>query len=431
MKKYAQESRQHAIQHSAYWQGNAAGLNRVITDVYKKYYAQLAEHFPPPALDQSHRIMFAHRMLNGDRIYLPEHFTTKALYLGVHTREALAQGDTSFYFPADTNPFLRLACTRTPNIADHIATELGTLLSALKANTTFQRLFEATPDFRAIGIVIHALEMLHSSNIPHAIRHFLEGKLNPQLVTVKDRVVPHLLALSTVLDSRVVYISLAHSEMKIADHYAFDPAFEDFIRKHLSMFDEQRLAEGGLKPMLMCNPNIYRGVDLPAFCLRPELRLEYRQHYQHRLYQALLELMKKNIYAVVYTRDEFTRDRNLMFYKRALAATGTIAGMLLLIVTGPTGAAVLATIGLASGLGEIAVNLKQAASTDNGVVYEQAFSEAQIGGVVSCIRYPGRCHWCRSLECPTDTGTTNDGICGQASIICAKAGSIKRKKNQR
>lgn len=38
MKKYAQESRQHAIQHSAYWQGNAAGLNRVITDVYKKYY---------------------------------------------------------------------------------------------------------------------------------------------------------------------------------------------------------------------------------------------------------------------------------------------------------------------------------------------------------------------------------------------------------
>ncbi|MBG6245783.1 hypothetical protein CS369_15235 [Candidatus Symbiopectobacterium sp. 'North America'] len=244
MKKYALESRQHAIHHSAYWQGNAAGLNRVITDVYKKYYAQLAEHFPPPALDQSHQIMFVHRMLNEDRIYLPEHFTTKALYLGVHKREALVQRDTSFYFPPDANPFLRLACMRTQSIADHIATELGALLSELKANTTFQPLFEATLDFRAIGIVIHALETLHSSDIPPAIRHFLEGKLNPQLVTMKDRVVPHLLALSTVLDSRVVYISLAHSEMKIADRYAFDPAFEDIIRKHLSMFDEQRLAEG-------------------------------------------------------------------------------------------------------------------------------------------------------------------------------------------
>ncbi|MBG6245782.1 hypothetical protein CS369_15230 [Candidatus Symbiopectobacterium sp. 'North America'] len=107
--------------------------------------------------------------------------------------------------------------------------------------------------------------------------------------------------------------------------------------------------------------------------------MEYRQHYQRRLYQALLDQMEKNIDAVVYTRDEFTRDRNLMFYKRALAATDTIAGMLLLTVTGPTGAAVLATIGLASGLGEIAVNLQQAASTDNGAVYEQALSEAQIG----------------------------------------------------
>ncbi|MGL9751509.1 MAG: hypothetical protein ACR5LC_10720 [Symbiopectobacterium sp.] len=276
MKKYALESRQHAIHHSAYWKGNAAVLNLVITDVYKKYYAQLAEHFPPPAFDQSHQIMFVHRMLNGDRIYLPEHFTTKALYLGVHTREALAQGDTSFYFPTDANPFLRLACMRTSNIAKHIATELGALLSELKVNTTFQRLFEATLDFRAIGIVIHALETLHSSDIPPAIRHFLEGKLNPQLVTMKDRVVPHLLPLSTMLDSRMVYISLAHSEMKIADRYAFDPAFEDFIRKHLSMFDEHRLAEGGLKPTLMCNPNIYHGVDLPAFCLQPELQLEYR-----------------------------------------------------------------------------------------------------------------------------------------------------------
>ncbi|MGL9736155.1 MAG: hypothetical protein ACR5LF_12810 [Symbiopectobacterium sp.] len=177
MKKYALESRQHAIHHSAYWKGNAAVLNLLITDVYKKYYAQLAEHFPPPALDQSHQIMFVHRILNGDRIYLPKHFTTKALYLGVYTREALAQGYTSFYFPTDANPFLRLACMRTSNIANHIATELGALLSELKVNTTFQRLFEATLDFRAIGIVIHALETLHSSDIPPAIRHFLEGKL--------------------------------------------------------------------------------------------------------------------------------------------------------------------------------------------------------------------------------------------------------------
>ncbi|MFT8212209.1 MAG: hypothetical protein ACMZI0_19575 [Symbiopectobacterium sp.] len=39
----------------------------------------------------------------------------------------------------------------------------------------------------------------------------------------------------------------------------------------------------------------------------------------------------------------------------------------------------LATIGLASGLDEIAVNLQQVVSTDNGAVYEQALSEAQVG----------------------------------------------------
>lgn len=379
MKKYALASRLHTVQHVTFWEENAAGLNQVITAVYKKYYAQLAEHFPPPALNQSHRILFAHRMLNGNWIYLPEYFTTKEIYLGVHARQALGQGEPSFDFPVDANLFLRLVCRRTPNIADHIATELGALLSELKANATFQRLFEATLDFRAIGIVIHALETLHSSDTPPAIRHFLEGKLNPQLVTVKDRVVPHLLALSTVLDSRVVYISLAHSELKIAARYAYDPAFEDFIRKHLSMFDEHSLADGGLKPTLMCHPDIYRGVALPEFCLQPVLRLEYRQHYQRQLYQALLEQIEKNIDAVVYTRDEFTRDKNLMFYRRVFAATSTIAGMLMLTVTGPTGAAVLATIGLASGLGEIAGNLQQAASTDNGALYERALAEAQIG----------------------------------------------------
>ncbi|MFT8212208.1 MAG: hypothetical protein ACMZI0_19570 [Symbiopectobacterium sp.] len=313
MKKYALESRQHTIQQSASWQENAAGLNHVITGIYDKYYAQLAENFPPPPLEQSHNVMLARRMLNGHPIDLPEHFTTKELYLGVHARDALAQGEPSFYFPADINPFVRLVCMRTSNIADRIATELGALLSALKDNARFQRLFEATLDFRAIGILIHALETLSLSDIPPAIRYFLEGKLNPQLVTVKDNVVPYLLALSTVLDSRVVYISLAHSEMKIADRYAFDAEFENFIRKHLSIFDEQRLAAGGLKPTLLCHPDIYRGSALPLFCLQPVLRLEYRQHYQHRLYQALLDQMAKNIDAVVYTRDEFTRAKNLMF----------------------------------------------------------------------------------------------------------------------
>lgn len=379
MKKYALESRQHAIQQSAYWQESAAGLNHVITGVYNKYYAQLAENFPPPALNQSHKIMFARRMLNGHQVYLPEHFTTKEIYLGVHARDALSQGEPSFYFPDDINPFVRLVCMRTPNIADHIATELGVLLSDLKANASFQRLFEATIDFRAIGLLIQALETLPSSDIPPAIRYFLEGKLNPQLVTINKNVVPHLLALSTVLDSRVVYLSLAYAEIKIADRYAFDPAFEHFIRKHLSIFDEQRLASGGLKPTLMCHPGIYRRWALPASCFQPVLRLEYRQHYQHRLYQALLDQMAKNIDAVVYTRDEFNHDKNLMFYKRILATTSSLASILLLITTGPTGAAVLATIGLASGLGEIAVNLQQAASTDNGAVYEQALSEAQIG----------------------------------------------------
>ncbi|MGK2889869.1 MAG: hypothetical protein ACSLEN_14540 [Candidatus Malihini olakiniferum] len=163
--------------------------------------------------------------------------------------------------------------------------------------------------------------------------------------------------MSAVLDSRVVYISLSHSEMKIADRYVFDPDFKHFIRKHLSMFDDQRLASCGLKPTLMCNPDIYRGLELPAYCLRPVLQLEYRQHYQYRLYQAILDRMKKKIDAVVYTRDEFNRDKNLMFYKRVLAATSTLTSMLLLITTGPTGAVVLATIGLASSLEEIAVNL--------------------------------------------------------------------------
>lgn len=70
--------------------------------------------------------------------------------------------------------------------------------------STSQHLFEATLDFRAIGSVIYALETLPSSDIPPAIRSFLEGKLNPPLVTVKDSVVPHLVALLSVLDSRVI-----------------------------------------------------------------------------------------------------------------------------------------------------------------------------------------------------------------------------------
>ncbi|MCW2476227.1 MULTISPECIES: putative adhesin [unclassified Symbiopectobacterium] len=379
MKKYASVSRQHAIQHSAYWQANAAGLNPVITGIYDKYYAQLAEHFPPPALNQSHDVMLGRRMLNGQRLYLPVQFTTKEIYLGVHAREALAMGDPSFYFPPNIDHFVHLVSVEKPNIADRISTELGALLSELKVNVKFQRLFEATLDFRAIGIVIHALETLPSSDIPPAIRYFLDGKLNPQLVTMKNNVVPHLLALSTVLDSRVVYISLAHSEVKIADRYAFDAECEAFIRKHLSVFDEQRLTAGELKPTLMCNPDIYRGMALPDYCLRPALQLEYRPHYQHQLYQALVDQLAKNIDAVVYTPDEFSRDKQLMFYKRVLATTGTIAGILLMAVTGPAGAAVWATVGLSSGIGEIAVNLHQAASTDNGVVYKNALCEAQIG----------------------------------------------------
>lgn len=77
------------------------------------------------------------------------------------------------------------------------------------------------------------------------------------MIILNGEVIPNLLAISTVSDSRIVYISLAYSEIKIVTRFVFDDDFENFIRKHLSIFDSQRLPVGGLRPELMCNPDIY------------------------------------------------------------------------------------------------------------------------------------------------------------------------------
>ena len=379
MERFEIESKQYPIIKSDYLTMNSTGLANVITRVCDKYFHVTATHFPPPTLNKYHNVMFGHNQLGGGRYYSPKAFTSMEIYLGAHMRYASDLRDSSFFFPKEINHFVYLVCSAKPSISDCILKELNELLYKLKSNSIFQNLFESTLDFRAIGILIRKLEGVSPLDVPLGVHHFLNGRINPQLIILKGEVIPNLLALSTVSDSRIVYISLAYSEVKIVDRFVFDDDFELFIRKHLSIFDSQRLPKSGLKPQLMCNPDIYRDVHLPSYCLKSVLDLRYVDEYQNKIYSAFLQRVEKDINSVVYTKDEYVRDLRLLSYKDVLVTMGVVAGILSVAATGPFGAAILATVGVATGLGEIAINLQHASVTDDGSLYENMLFEAKLG----------------------------------------------------
>lgn len=379
MEKFNIESKRYPIINSDYLTMNSTGLANVITNVYDKYFYVTATHFPPPALNKSHNVMIEHSQLGGARYYFQKTFTSVEIYLGAHMRHVSNLRDSSFFFPKDINHFVYLVCSAKPNISDCILRELNYLLYKIKSDSVFKDLFESTLDFRAIGILIRELEVFSPLDVPLGVYHFLNGKINPQLIMLKGEVIPNLLALSTVSDSRVVYISLAYSEVKIVNRFVFDDDFEAFIRKHLSVFDSQRLPERGLKPELMCNPGIYHNDQIPSYCLKSVLDLHYIDEYQNKIYSAFLQRVEKDINSVVYTKDEYIRDLRLLSYKDALVTMGIVAGILSVAATGPVGAAILATAGVATGLGEIAINLQHASVTDDGSLYENMLFEAKLG----------------------------------------------------
>lgn len=396
IKKFEIESHRNPIVKSDYLSMRSTELASIITTVCNKYFHPTATHFFPPALNQSHDVMFSHRQMVGGISFSSKAFTSMEVYLGAHIRYASNLRDSSFFFLNDFNKFVYLVSIAKPNISDYILKELNDLFSKLKSDFLFKNLFESTLDFRVIGVLIGELKMIPHNDVPHCVYHFLNGKINPQLIILNGEVIPNLLAISTVSDSRIVYISLAYSEIKIVTRFVFDDDFENFIRKHLSIFDSQRLPVGGLRPELMCNPDIYRERGVPPYCFKSVVSLRYVNEYQNKIYSVLLDKIEKNINSIIYTKDEYMRDLRFSSYKDSLIAVGIVAGILSTAVTGPAGAAILATVGFATGFGEIAVNLQHASLTDDGSLYEKMLFEAKLGaaflafGTVSDVIGVGR-----------------------------------------
>lgn len=354
-------------------------LDALILEVCNKHFRGITDYISMPPLNQTHRVMFDATSVTGRLILLPKYFTTKEIFLGVHQRQVLTQGAAAFFFPENTDLFLRFAVERTPNITDFIDRALKALLVKLEENKRFKSVFESTVYFRAIGVVITALEANPQLADTAVITRFLRREVSPQHVTLWDKTVPNLVAISESQSSDIVYISLAFSEVRVFAREQYKGDINVFIAKHLSLFDRQRLQASSLKPKRVCHGLAHIHIANTPVCLDNPLCVKYDNDYPQTLYQALLVQIQENIDSLTYTNDEYQRHLNLAFAKGVFEAIGIMTGILSVAATGPFSAAVMASIGLGAGVGEVIINQRIAESTDNGMIYHQAVEHAQLG----------------------------------------------------
>ncbi|ROM93897.1 putative adhesin [Pseudomonas brassicacearum] len=393
LNSYREETEKNLPLINGIYKSNSKNLDDIIDTTYKKYYSH--EFNELPTLDQTHTLSCSTRGPLGLPQSFQKEFSTKEILLGAHKRFAVGLYGQRCAFPkANGEPHILSLQRHGYSVTNAIERKFNALFENLEKNEEFKDAFINSVDYRTLGILIEWIGSRHYDNLPLAVRLFLKGTLNPQLVTLPDRVnsifdgpkrqvIPGLLALSLPNNPKITYISLLTSEVIAFDERDYSSIFQQFIIKHLSIFDKEAWPEGSLKPILDCEDRYLR--EQSGTTCTPIIRRQYEKNYQAALYNSMLNQIKVNIDSSTYTTAEYENDKYEVFVKSYLEAIGLVAGLLSLVVTGPMGATALAAVGFGAGVGEILINANIAASTDSGSAYNNAIREIALGAVFTAV----------------------------------------------
>lgn len=368
------------IQKSTFFQDNSNSLDELIIETCQKRFDREVNLFTIPPLNQIHDVEFVKKYLIFIfRPYFTHQFTTRELFLGVHKRHAVQESMVDIIFPPGTSQFITSVLDAQPDITDYIEQELLTLYDKLSSNTEFESLFKQSLNYRVKGIVLEHIDVFKDAGIPRSISRFLQGDAIPHLVTLHRNVIPNIVMFTDPIDRTFVLVSLMYSEIKVFRKNIYYESLKEFVFKHLSLFDQQRITAGALNINIMCDAGIARNNIYSAYCAEPNLGHAHYLDYPKVLYDAMLSSIKLNINSITYTNFEYKRDDEIAIIQSLVFKMECLVAIASLMFISPLGTALFATIGLGSGIANFMLSKKNMQNTDNGIVYESALSEAKLG----------------------------------------------------
>lgn len=377
---YFEVFQQHEIQTHSYFSEYSNALDDLIIHVCQSQFPHYVKEFGIPSLNETFNVEFVKKyLILIFRPYITQSFTAKEIFLGVHKRYAVQESMVDIEFPRGTHKFITSVLSAQPDVTDFIERELFFLYKALKENAYFEYVYKQSLNYRMKGIVINYLDAFENIDVVKQVHLFLNDKTIPHVATLFGKVIPNVFILTDPISFYFVMISLSYSELKIFKKNVHYDELGVFVLNHLSVFDQQRVNSGSINIHVMCDAGIARNNIYKMYCEEDSLGHEYSLDYRKVLYEALLHSVKSNINAMTYTDAEYLHDNDLATLQNLIFKIDCIVSIVSLMLINPLTSALLATVGVGSGMGSIVLNNKIMKSTDNGVIYENALSEARIG----------------------------------------------------
>ncbi|WP_411142453.1 hypothetical protein [Streptomyces sp. x-80] len=223
---------------------------------------------------------------------------------------------------------------------------------------------------------------------------WLAGDHQESLVEFRDKVVPGVVAVGHAGHRLLVSVETGEHYLWKTDDAS--SAYENFIRKHLSRFENDAARPADFKPLKPA-----RTLQAPWTYTQPQgavPRLTFRQSHatHHELWQAAKTRTLSNLDGLVYTSAEHERDHDAMFKRDLMIALSLVTLPVTIGAAGGIGAAV--SLGSGAGFGFASAHYDEAIAhnADRGAVYRQAMEDAELGrmlaagGAVLDLAFAGR-----------------------------------------
>ncbi|MGW1194852.1 hypothetical protein ACWD4B_03165 [Streptomyces sp. NPDC002536] len=210
---------------------------------------------------------------------------------------------------------------------------------------------------------------------------WLSGERKESLVVFRDKVVPGVVAVGHGDHQLLVSV-------ETGEHYLWrtkdeSSAYENFIRKHLSRFENDAARSSDFKPI-----KAVRTYQAPWTYTQPQPvvpRLSFRQSgsTHHELWQVAKSRVMSNLDGLVYTAAEHEADHDAMFKRDLMIALSLVTIPVTVGAAGGVGAAVSLGAGVGFGFASAHYDETIADNADRGDVYRQAMEDAELGRMLA------------------------------------------------
>ncbi|MFC5722317.1 hypothetical protein ACFP1Z_19305 [Streptomyces gamaensis] len=210
---------------------------------------------------------------------------------------------------------------------------------------------------------------------------WLSGERKESLVVFRDKVVPGVVAVGHGKHQLLVSV-------ETGEHYLWktddgSSAYENFIRKHLSRFENDAARSSDFKPLWPART--YQAPWTYTQPLEPVPRISFRQSdtTHQELWQAAKTRVMSNLDGLVYTAAEHEQDHDAMFKRDLMIALSLVTIPVTVGAAGGVGAAVSLGAGVGFGFASAHYDETIANNADRGDVYRQAMEDAELGRMLA------------------------------------------------